>query len=90
MSVTKLFRDKKWRLSLSKVFVIVVFVYLIVAIPLFLVNESVVKKCYPVCEKVGFNLVYAVRWIGVEEVECNCYDTNKRERFNVLLEGEKK
>ena len=76
---TRIF-ERLEKLNYFKLFLILVFVYLFLAIPFWLVNETVLYNvCYPACEDEGFDLVGGMpEWVFVDGVKCQCYHSNLR------------
>jgi hypothetical protein len=76
-------------MSWEKLLVILVAVYLIIAIPLYLLNEQQVATCYPVCEAEGLDIVISVVTDQATGKEmCRCMSST--ERTDYYLEAKKK
>ena len=65
---------------IGKVLFGVIAIYLLVAIPFYLYDQTVVAECYQVCEAEGYNIVARADYSFLEsnEVVCYCLDSFTR------------
>ena len=58
----------------EKIVIVCICIYLAAALPLYVFNQQLTKKCLPACEEAGCDIVISAAVSG-EKIECRCLDS---------------
>ncbi len=71
----------KW----DSIFFVCVFVYLIISIPVYLIDWQYREECYTACNRYDSDIVVQAHWIGLKEPQCRCFDSDVRREIYIPL-----